>query len=131
MTNYISLGIPPWYGNDLFIPKLLFSNKKNRLLSFAEILHSRLGFTQCIGDFTRHEIAWIDNSADEIREVVEEMMDRLDNGSMMSHDDLQQRWAELARAYDVVVNSRMGDAFLVRHQDLLEDTARRASREAA
>src|SRR5262249_31175182 len=59
MTNYISLGIPPWYGNDLFIPKLLFSKRKNRQLTFAETLSTKLGFTQNIGDFHQHDVTWI------------------------------------------------------------------------
>ena len=121
MTNWISLALPFWYGNGVFIPKLLYSEPEKRILSFSEILSTNLGYTQVGLDFARRQIRWVNNSPEDIRKVVEEMMDRIDNTRIAQNEVLQEEWVNLAqRAHVVVGNSRMGDSFLKDHPELIE-----------
>ncbi len=121
MTNWISIGVAPWYGNNLFIPKLLVSKNENRVLTFGEALRSKLGFSQIVSDFESQGVTWRDNTPEEILRVVEEMMYRLDQRQGPGYEHLQEQWARLARKHGVIVNSRMGARFLADHSDLLAD----------
>jgi putative glycosyltransferase (TIGR04372 family) len=121
MTNWASLGTPPWSGKDLFLPKLCWSEKEKRYLTFAEIVRSPLGYAQLTETFSFQRVQLQDNSAEEINDLVLEMLARLDGTLDYSEVDeaLQHQYHQLAQAHGVVANSRMGQAFLRKHASLL------------
>ncbi|HZT79934.1 MAG TPA: TIGR04372 family glycosyltransferase [Gemmataceae bacterium] len=133
MTNWVSLGTPPWYGNDLFLPKLFWSEPEGRLLTFAEVLDSRMALTQDTRVFDQHGVRLVENTADEISDLVVEMLDRLEGAWRPSPEDeqLQAEFRRLCEARDVCLVSRVGAAFLRRHRRLLEERPVAAPRPAA
>jgi putative glycosyltransferase (TIGR04372 family) len=118
-TNWVSLAIPPWYQENLFLPKLFHWKATGRSLSFLEILNKGISFMQT-AQLDEHGIQWRDNTPAEIRDVIEEMMDRLDGRSADDSAHQQAQWAALAEANGVVVNARMGRKFLAEHFALFE-----------
>ena len=64
----------------------------------------------------------VDNSPDEIREVVGEMMDRLDGGLATgdADDALQRRFDDLDTHDSYGVGGRVGRDFLRRHEALVK-----------
>jgi putative glycosyltransferase (TIGR04372 family) len=121
MTNWTSLGTPPWYGQDLFLPKVFWSEKEARFLTFEEIIRSGLGYTQWSACFSCGGIRLVDNTAEDIHDLVLEMLARLDGtlSYTAADESLQNRYKQRAEAHGVVVLSRMGRNFLRKHAALL------------
>jgi len=96
MTNLIPLFSRPWY-NDLFIPKLIWSNKLNRFLTFSEILSSPMGYAFRERDILSQGCRLIDNSPEEINDLVLEMFSRISGDQIYSKEDndLQERFNQL------------------------------------
>lgn len=124
LTNYIPMAAAPSSGRDLWIPKLYWSVREDRYLTFAEVLRSplrRLGSTQ---DFTDRGVSWVDNSPEEIRDITVEMMDRLDGSPCYSEEDerLQGRFKTLVEADPGFgTNARMGRDMLRKYGWLLDE----------
>ena len=114
--------------NDLFIPRVCWFPEKNSFLSFAELFFPPLGTVavQPICDFKHIKI--VENSEEEIRDLVEEMLSRCDGRLKYSEEDeeLQKRFKamtlECGKSYgeeNAVVNARIGRSFLHKHAVLL------------
>jgi putative glycosyltransferase (TIGR04372 family) len=117
ITNWMSHLTPPWGGQNLYITKRFWSEKANRYLTFAEIIQSGLGFAQLSLCFTRQGVRVEDNSPEDIKDVVEEMLDRFD-GSAFCHEadkSLAEEFNRLAKAQGVVVSSPIGRTFLQKY----------------
>ncbi len=114
ITNWISYFAPPWGRDNLFIPKRCWSEKLNRYLTFSEIVRSGLGFAQVSICFTRQGVRIEDNKPEDIRDVVEEIMDRLDGRAADEAEDkcLQDRFDKLAEKLGVVPSSPVGTRYL-------------------
>lgn len=113
---------------DLFIPRICRFKEEDRFLNFTELFSPSLGTAavQCIYDFKNIEI--IENSEEEIRDMVEEMMERCGGRLKYGEEDeeLQQRFRAMTldcgRIYgeeNAVVNARMGRSFLRKYAALL------------
>ncbi|HVA39569.1 MAG TPA: TIGR04372 family glycosyltransferase [Candidatus Binataceae bacterium] len=76
LTNWSPIGLPNWYPQDLFIPKLCYSESLERLLGFDEMLRTGAGWQQFDRYFERERIRVLDNSAEDLRDLVVEMLDR-------------------------------------------------------
>lgn len=108
---------------DLSMPKLLWSSRLGRHLTFAEILGSEVGGYFFSQQYAEAGIEVQENSADDIRGLVTEMLDRLDG----SHEataparQLHDRYMALFKPehYSFGACSRVSEAFLVRHSHLL------------
>jgi putative glycosyltransferase (TIGR04372 family) len=126
MTNWSPIAIPNWYPNDLFIPKLVRSIKDNRLLTFAELLESGSGWMQFQKYFIDHGLEVIDNTSEEICDVVLEMMDQLTGQASYYLDDDDRRVAfeALLEKHVQYIGSRIGRDFLKRYKHLLPSTSR-------
>lgn len=123
LANLIPLSVLPFLPSDLGIPKLVRSGKNGRILSFAEVLGSPIGdfrYTRLYAD-ARLEV--IENTPQEIVELVTEMLARIDGTYSPEPEDhvLQHRFMSLLRPghYAYGAASRVGAAFLRRHADLL------------
>jgi putative glycosyltransferase (TIGR04372 family) len=120
MTNWSTMGTPPWYGSDLFIPKIFHAS--GRRMNYAEVMDDRfLAFTQNSIVFSVKQVGVEDNTAEEIDELVCEMLDRIEGRDESTAEDerLWKRFADYAEARGIVVGSRLGRGFLRKHAALL------------
>ncbi len=107
----------------IFIPKLYYSEKENRYLDFFDMFHGPLKIVSTFDQISALQIRIIENSEEEIREVVEEMTLRL-TGKWISSD------ADTRRQYDFWrLNNQneshfstffVGSRFLEKLEDLLQ-----------
>lgn len=118
---------------DLFISRNCRSKEKDRLLSFAELFSPSMGTAavQCIYD--HKNVGVIENSEEEIKDLIEEMMEKCRGHGEYSaeNEELQQRFKsmtlECGKSFgeeNAVVNARMGRAFLRKHAALLSSPAK-------
>ena len=121
MTNWVSLATPPWSGRNLFIPKRCWSEKQNRYLTFDEIIQSGLGYAQFSSCFALQGVRIEDNTAEDITDAVQEMLERLENTACWSEEDdrLQERFAKVANRHGVILSSPIGRAYLRKYASLL------------
>jgi putative glycosyltransferase (TIGR04372 family) len=127
-TNYLPLWTLFFSTQDLFIPKLCRSVSDGRVLKFSEQLSRPLS-TSCVQ--SSYDLAGVeidDNTADEINDVVLEMLMRLDGAIVYSEDDdrLQEKFNSLTKICGTLVglqnegiNCRIGRNFVREHADLL------------
>lgn len=118
------IGYRSWYGADLALPKLYWSTREKRYLTFAEALSSPVGFTHMLEPLRDRGIELVDNTAEQLEAVTVEMIDRLDGTAGYTADDL-----ELQRRYDSFepplrhrrppAGARIGRDFLREYRDLL------------
>jgi len=120
-TNWFPLGPMVYSEQDLFIHKRFINSKTGKALSIAEsvappLFMSTSPFTIDDNDLEVHE-----NTAEEIENVVVEMMDRLDGRISYSEEDnaQQERYKKMADPYGVEWNCRIGREFLQGHPELL------------
>ncbi len=115
----------PYGPADLFIPKALRDLRTGRLLTLAEILGGRLGnarFSHCL-ELARTGTE--DNTPEDIRELVLEMLDELDGAFRETDEDraYQTTYRKLLGPghYTCGAASRFGRLFLRRHRWLLAE----------
>jgi putative glycosyltransferase (TIGR04372 family) len=121
LTNWSPIAIPQWYPQDLFVPKLVRSDRDNRLLTFEELYATPAGWKQFEEYFSDHGLRVIDNTPDELRDVVVEMFERVSGAASYTADDERRRaeFERLAAHYTGYVGSRIGRDFLKEHYGLL------------
>lgn len=126
-TNWFPLGFWPFCSGDLFLHKRLVTRDGKRPLSIAESLRAPFlgGLEPRMFETAGLEI--VDNTAEEIGEAAEEMLDRLDGRS--PHDPEGERLCDAYRAaadpHGVGLRARPALGFLRRHPELA-DPARQA-----
>jgi putative glycosyltransferase (TIGR04372 family) len=119
LTNWVSNHLPVYGRCDLFIPKLCWSDREQRLLSFDEFYHPmvrRLSYS--CEHLAREGLRVLDNSPEEILAVVQEMCDTLD-GIQDEDPTLQDFFRAIVARHGLAGYSRMGREFLRAHADLL------------
>lgn len=122
MTNWISNHLPVYGRRDLFIPKLCWSDRERRFLTFDEFYPvevRRLGYSR--EDLAREGLRVMENSPEEIRAAVEEMFDLLDGKDHADATDqaMQESFRTIADRHGLRGYSRIGREFLRTHADLL------------
>lgn len=120
LTNWSPIALPQWYTKDRFIPKLIYSRKLGRHLSFEEMFSSAAGWQQFERYFEEAGLDVIDNTPEEIDELVCEMLD-LEEGREPETD--VERGAlslltGLATSYGSYIGAKIGKKFLKRWGDL-------------
>jgi putative glycosyltransferase (TIGR04372 family) len=121
LTNWQPAGQRPFNGRDLFISKLYMSGFPPRPLRFAEMMAPPVGYSL---QYVRAEelgLAQVPNTPDELREVVSEMLDRLDGKLTYGEEDeiLLAAFDAVAETNLCIGNARPGRDFLRRHSRLL------------
>jgi len=103
-----------WFGQDLFIPKLLWSESEERYLSFAEALTSSVGVAEALDYLSSQGVRIVDNTPEEINDVVVEMMDRLEGKLKYNKEDeqLRERFDRMWSSNAYPANGRVGRDFL-------------------
>jgi len=128
-TNYLPWNSLLLSSKDLFLPKLLWSLDENRHLTFSEILSSPLsgGVSQSFYDYSGVEI--LENTPEEINDIVLEMLVRLDGKLTYSVSDgrLQKRFRSLTAACNTSLGAKdltficqIGKDFLRKYATLLD-----------
>jgi len=108
---------------DISIPKLLWSVAEQRYLHFEEILGKDVGNYFFSSQYLRAGLRVDENSSDDILDLVQEMLNRLNNRfeeteiDVMYHDTYMRLLQPGDYSFGAV--SRIGIAFLRKHADLL------------
>jgi putative glycosyltransferase (TIGR04372 family) len=123
LTNWVPIALPLWFGQDLMIPKMFWDTTKSDYVGFEQIFSTPLGATQNTHDFPPG-IGIRNNTPEEIDEVVQEMLDRLDGVATYTAEDqeLQDRYLALAIKYGSYKSSRIGREFMNKYRSLLPET---------
>jgi len=132
MTNFLA-GHALYYfsSQDIFIPRICRWKKENRLLSFKELISPPIGLLSVQFYYDKHNIEVIENTPEEIRDVVMEMLARIDGTLKYSQEDenTQDQFKSMIKICSslygdqtVNVNARMGNNFLRKYRSLLPTT---------
>jgi putative glycosyltransferase (TIGR04372 family) len=120
LTNVAPATFRPWSYRDLFIPKLYYSERERRLLTFRESLAPTLYTSH---DIDRQAVFPVDNDTEDIVALAAEMYGRVTEDIVYGEREqrLQKRFNALypPTYYPFGVTSRMGSDFLIKHEALL------------
>ena len=120
MANLFPASNRPWTRNDLFIAKPVYDSSQQRQLSFNEMLAAELLYEQ---EYEARGYEAIDNTAEEITELIDEMLDRLDGIATYTpeDEDLQERYNAIAASYwyPYGISGRIGRDFLRHHANAI------------
>jgi len=122
LTNWVSNAFPVYSSRDLFIPKLTWSDAENRLLTFAEALEPELRkLSYCGLKLLERDLRAVDNTPEEILELIEEMFEILAGAAQYDAADerMQAAFRRVALGYGLVGFSRLGRAFTRKYAHLL------------
>ena len=120
-VNWFPFGDWQYSSRDIMIFKPYRRSDDGSYLTVSEMVGPPVRGLLAKNAFDARGIEVIENSPDDIRATVVEMMDKCDGRSDYSaeDDDLQQRFKALADPFDVGVNSRFGRDFLRNHSAVL------------
>jgi putative glycosyltransferase (TIGR04372 family) len=127
LTNWAPMGHGPYTRRDIWIPKLYWSVAEQRYLTFQESLSMPMRMFGRTEQYEEAGFQLIDNTPEEISDLVSEMLERLDGDISYSQEDeeLQARFKTfLASEPMYATTARVGRAFLHKYAALLEDPAR-------
>ena len=122
LTNFIPMGHGAYSVNDIWIPKLYWSNTEDRYLTIAEVMQSpmrRYGRTEM---FAAAGLSWVNNSPEEILDLALEMIEQLEGNVVRTpRDDELQRAFMTLLGHDPLfaTNARVGRNFLQKYCHLL------------
>jgi putative glycosyltransferase (TIGR04372 family) len=122
MTNFVPMVGRSHADNCIFIPKMIFLKQENRLASFQEVLSSNLGRIFSSHGYDKHDVELIDNSPDEIRNAIIEMIEILNGKKTYSEEDQirQEKITTLYQKYSGYGDrGRMGNSFLQKYSELV------------
>jgi len=129
MTNYLPSATLYLAMRDLFLPKLLREKANGNMVSFERQMS--LPLSACVSDGmykNLYRIETIPNTPQEIRELVEQMMDTIDGKTDSTAEDasLQKRFKLMTAERETLpglsgfeLQCNIGRQFLERHQSLL------------
>ena len=114
----------PFRKEDLFIPKKVWSIKKKRFLTFSEILKSDVAHYIKGEEFKKKGLKIIENSLEEILDLVKEMNERIYGTFKITEEDerLQKKYWSFIKQSNLCYKSpvRIGSLFLRKNQNLLK-----------
>ena len=125
LVNWVSFCPNPGDSNHIFLPKLLFRREgaTPAPLSFAEMFDRERRWVYCDGRVLQeHGLEAVENTPDEIRDAVEEMLDRFEGRSETAPGDAE-RLAKFAAATAGIADlgaASISTRFLRRHAALLD-----------
>jgi putative glycosyltransferase (TIGR04372 family) len=121
LTNWFPTGSRPFNDRDIYIPKLIQIGNPPRILRFDDMVSPPIGYAVHYERAKEINLSAVPNTPDEIRDVVIELLDRLDGEISYSDEDhwLQQTFEAVAESNFCYGNARMGRDFLRRHKELL------------
>jgi len=123
-VNFIPIStVQAWADGSLLIPKKIWVKDEKRFLTFREIVESDVGLYISQGKYDDRGLVPVENTPEEIAEVVLEMHERL-NGTWTSSaedDELQQRfWAYFTpNEWNRTFKVKIGAGFLRANRELI------------
>lgn len=127
LSHFVPPCARPYTKDDLFLPRLYWSEREHRLLSFAEALTPPLATTFYYERVRGSGVTVLDPSDDDITELAKEMIER-QRGTLVYSDAENARQARYdalnARVPWFGSNGRVGRAFLRAQAALLEADAK-------
>src|SRR5205823_4775167 len=107
--------------DDILLPKHYRHERQQRYLTMAERMSSDYRSLESIGAFAAMGIRVADNTPEELRELVIEMMDRLEGRHSETEQErmMQARFAEIAATYSVYP-VKLARALMSRYPDLFQ-----------
>jgi putative glycosyltransferase (TIGR04372 family) len=119
-VNWSFYGQFPWFRDDLFICKLMWSEAEKRYLSLQEIYDTGLAFALSTHVYDKYGIRLLDNTAEDIDAVVVEMLDRIDGRSDKQRScDFNKQLKTIVEPHGVSLLNQMGTGFLQKYGFLL------------
>ena len=126
VANVTPLDNGPLSHHDLFIPKLLWSRREGRHITFREGFSS-IAIRRAYRDrvFEQHGVELIDSTPDQITALTQEMLDRLDGTASYTEEDERLQagykalWLEKTTPHTWGTQSRVGRNFLREQSGLL------------
>jgi putative glycosyltransferase (TIGR04372 family) len=111
----------PWHVEDVFIPKLYFSTRENRILSLEEILSSTIVEADNQFLLAANDVVLVPNSADDILETVREALDS--RHYAVDHEDIGRavlkRFKTLNATCGTDISGQLGRYFAVKYAQQL------------
>jgi putative glycosyltransferase (TIGR04372 family) len=123
LTNWSPIGIPNWYLDDIYIPKLIRKVSENRYLTFGEMYTSFTGWSQFARDYEGTDFVVEDNSAEDLRDAAAELhaeVFRLPTDIFAEDHDRLLRFNKISLAHGGYVGSRMGFRFMKKYGELID-----------
>ncbi|HEY1857223.1 TIGR04372 family glycosyltransferase [Acidocella sp.] len=123
LTNWSPIGIPNWYLDDIYLPKLVRRRSDGRYLSFAEMFSGAAGWSQFQSAYDKADLVIEDNEPDDLLATVEELHGEvLGNAPAVTAEDAARlrRFNEIAVANGGYVGSRASYRFLAKYAHLLD-----------
>lgn len=125
-TNWCPMATRYWYSRDLYIPKQYWSERESRYLTFSEILSSNIGFSHMSEELAKVGVRAIDNTPEQVRDVVVEMLDRIDGIPVYTEEDerLYARFDAMEPPLEYPIpggGGRIGRDFLRANAHLMDD----------
>jgi len=120
-TNWFPTGTRPLNSSDIFIPKLHWYDEQNDFVPFAESLAPPLGHIHANPTLRTLRVSLKDNTREDLRDVVVEMLDRLEDKAAYTAEDkhLQARFDAVAANSRSFGNARVGRDFIRKYGRLL------------
>jgi putative glycosyltransferase (TIGR04372 family) len=120
-TNWFPTATRPLNSSDLFIPKLHWHDSENDFVPFADSLAPPLGHIHAKSTLRTLSISLKDNTAEDVRDVVIEMLDRLESSATNTAEDenLRVRFDAVATNSRSFGNASIGRDFLRKYRRLL------------
>jgi len=116
--NFLPIGTEMFLKKGIFIPKLLYSKNKKRLLNFHEMMKEPIGQTH--DGLILDKLLVKNNSPDEIKKSVIEMFKRLSNkNTLKDFNILQKKFQKIRRQNNINCNIPIGSDFLIKYKKLL------------
>lgn len=124
LTNVFPINERAWCEHDRFMPKIYWDLTSGRMIPFQRALNELAPIgrtTDNFGILQDHNLAVIDNTAEEIVDAVEEMLALTagDNPEDAATVALQDRYDAYCRAELPIFSSRIAGSFIRRYADLL------------
>lgn len=123
LTNWAPLYAQWCYHNDIYVPKLYFDHTKGSVLTLAELNVNGLGFATSATYLKSLGIELVENSPEEIKQAVLEMMHRLSpypklqKATESKYQNLWRIWADDSFR---VTNGTISEFFVDRHSYLFD-----------
>lgn len=98
LTNYMPIATIASTPGDLVMPKMVYSERENRLLTFRELFSVPVADFNFQYEYESLELRSVDNTPEEIHAAVVEMFDRLDSAFPLTHevDELQRKFRNIS-----------------------------------
>ena len=105
--------------DDILLPKHYWHEREERYLTLAERISPNHGYQESLETLAAMGVRVVDNTSEELRELVIEMIDRLEGRCQEAEYEraLQARFNQLVAAHDLYP-ARIAQAYLSRHPDL-------------